>query len=58
MNAISQLNTDWTKVSQAQQSSQYQTTIARVVVRNITDIALELSSSIEAWPTGSRLGRS
>ena len=38
MNAISQLNTDWTKVSQAQQSSQYQTTIARVVVRNITDI--------------------
>jgi rod shape-determining protein MreC len=38
MDAISQLNTDWTKVSQAQQSSQYQTTIARVVVRNITDI--------------------
>jgi rod shape-determining protein MreC len=38
MGAISQLNTDWTKVSQAQQSSQYQTTIARVVVRNITDI--------------------
>lgn len=38
MPAISQLNTDWTKVSAAQQSSQYQTTIARVVVRNITDI--------------------
>ncbi len=36
--AISQLNTDWTRVSQAQQNLQYQTIIARVLVRNITDI--------------------
>ena len=40
MPAISQLTTDWTRVSQAQQDSQYQTIIARVLVRNITDIGL------------------
>jgi rod shape-determining protein MreC len=38
MPAIARLNDDWTKISQAQQSSPYDTLIAQVVVRDITDV--------------------
>jgi rod shape-determining protein MreC len=38
MPAIFRLNEDWTAISEAQQSSQYETIIARVVVRDITDV--------------------
>jgi rod shape-determining protein MreC len=36
--AVSQLNTDWTRITQAAQDSQYQTVIGRVVVRDISDV--------------------
>jgi rod shape-determining protein MreC len=38
MPAIGRLNEDWTKISEAQQTSQFQTVIARVVMRDITDV--------------------
>jgi rod shape-determining protein MreC len=38
MPAIGRLNEDWTRISEAQQKSQYQTVIARVVMRDITDV--------------------
>ena len=38
MPAIGRINEDWTQISEAQQSSKYQTIIARVVVRDITDV--------------------
>jgi rod shape-determining protein MreC len=38
MPAIGRLNDDWTQISEAHQNSQYQTVIARVVVRDITDV--------------------
>jgi rod shape-determining protein MreC len=38
MPAIGRLNEDWTRISEAQQNSQYQTVIARVVIRDITDV--------------------
>ena len=38
MAAISQLNTDWTAITAAQQSLPYQTTPARVIVRNTSDV--------------------
>jgi rod shape-determining protein MreC len=39
MPAIARLNDDWTKISQAQATSPYQTVVAQVVIRNITDVA-------------------
>ena len=36
--AISQLNTDWTAITAAQQSLPYETTPARVIVRNTSDV--------------------
>jgi rod shape-determining protein MreC len=39
MPAIAKLNDDWTKITDAQKSVQYQSTIARVLVRDITDTA-------------------
>ena len=36
--AVSELNRDWTLISQAQQDSQYQTIIAMVLQKNLTDI--------------------
>jgi rod shape-determining protein MreC len=38
MAAISQLNTDWTAITAAQQALPYQTTPARVIVRNLSDV--------------------
>jgi rod shape-determining protein MreC len=38
MPAISKLSDDWTKITQAQQSVSYQTTTARVIVRDISDV--------------------
>jgi rod shape-determining protein MreC len=38
MPAISKLNDDWTKITEAQQSVPYQTTTARVIVRDISDV--------------------
>ncbi len=38
MPAISKLNDDWTKITEAQQSVPYQTTPARVIVRDISDV--------------------
>jgi rod shape-determining protein MreC len=38
MPAIARLNEDWTRISEAQQGSQYQTIIGRVVMRDITDV--------------------
>ena len=38
MPGIARLNDDWTKISQAQQTSPYQPIIARVVVRDISDV--------------------
>jgi rod shape-determining protein MreC len=38
MPAIARLNDDWTKISQAQQTSPYQTIVARVIVRDISDV--------------------
>ena len=38
MPAIALLNDNWTKVSQAQQTSPYSTIIARVVIRDISDV--------------------
>jgi rod shape-determining protein MreC len=36
--SIQQLNDAWTKISQANESSPYQTSIARVIVRDISDV--------------------
>jgi rod shape-determining protein MreC len=36
--AISQLNTDWTAITAAQQAIPYQTTPARVIVRDVSDV--------------------
>jgi rod shape-determining protein MreC len=38
MPAIARLNDEWTQISEAHQNSQYETIIARVVVRDITDV--------------------
>jgi rod shape-determining protein MreC len=38
MPAISKLSDDWTKITEAQQSLPYQTTPARVIVRDISDV--------------------
>jgi cell shape-determining protein MreC len=38
MAAISQLNTDWTAITAAQQAIPYQTTPARVIVRDVSDV--------------------
>jgi rod shape-determining protein MreC len=38
MPAISKLSDDWTKITEAQQSVPYQTTQARVVVRDLSDV--------------------
>jgi rod shape-determining protein MreC len=38
MPAISKLSDDWTKITEAQQSVPYQTTPARVIVRDISDV--------------------
>jgi rod shape-determining protein MreC len=38
MPAIARLNDDWTKISQAQQTSPYQTLVAQVVIRDISDV--------------------
>ena len=38
MPAISKLSDDWTKITEAQQSLPYQTTQARVIVRDISDV--------------------
>ena len=38
MPAISKLNDDWTKITEAQKSVPYQTTPARVIVRDLSDV--------------------
>jgi rod shape-determining protein MreC len=38
MPAIAKLNDDWTKITEAQQSVPYQTTPARVIVRDLSDV--------------------
>jgi rod shape-determining protein MreC len=38
MPAVSKINDDWTKITAAQQSIPYQTTAARVIVRDLSDV--------------------
>jgi len=42
MPAITRLNDDWTRITQAAESTQYQTIIGQVVVRDISDVSTRL----------------
>jgi rod shape-determining protein MreC len=55
--AVSQLNTDWTRITQAALDTQYQTVIARVVVRDISDVRLRTLIINKGLVDGLHLGQ-
>ncbi len=56
MQDISQLWTDFTRISEANQNSQYQNLIGRVVVRNISDVTLKTLIINRGLADGVRVG--
>lgn len=57
MPAIGRLNDDWTRINQAGANSQYQTIIARVVVRDISDVRAKMIVINRGLTDGVSLGQ-